>query len=213
MGNGRHAVGIEQLGKQPHHHLAVFQHVAHTAGHAQVVLQHVVLAIALRIGGAHDVNTRDVRINLVRHIDADHLGAELGVVLNLLARHNARLDDLLVVVNVVDESVERRDALHQPFLHAGPLVRGNDAGNQVKRNQPLGASARLVLFTIDGKGNAHASKDHFGLFAPFGHHVARLARQPGVVDFVVVSDLLTVREELIRQAGVHLVKLLHKPLS
>ena len=39
----RHAVQAEQLREQPHHHLAVLEHVAHAAGHAQVVLEHVVV--------------------------------------------------------------------------------------------------------------------------------------------------------------------------
>ena len=213
MGNGRDAVGVEQLGKQPHHHLAVFQHVAHAAGDAQIVFQHVILAIAVGIGCAHDIDTGDVGVDLVWHIHAHHLGAELRIVVNLVARHDTGLDDVLVVVNVVDETVKCRDPLHQTFLHAGPLVGGNDAGDQVKRNQPLGAGSSFVLLSIDSKGDTDPAEDHLGLFPPLGHHVAGLARQPFVVDLVMVPDLLALGKELVRQTGVHLVELLHRTLS
>ncbi|MNE15770.1 hypothetical protein D3C80_1086910 [compost metagenome] len=41
------ALGSEQLGKQTHHHLTVFEHVADAAGGAQVVFKHVIGTIAV----------------------------------------------------------------------------------------------------------------------------------------------------------------------
>ena len=149
----------------------------------------------------------------MRNGHTQHFGAELGVVFNLLTRHDSRLEDFLVVVNVVDKPIQGRHALHQPLFHAGPFVGRNDAGNQVKRNQPLGARAVFVLFSVHRKGNSHAAKDHFCFFAPFGHHVTGLARQPGVIDFVMVANLLALSEKLVGQLGVHLVKFPHKNLS
>ena len=73
MRHRRHAVAAEQAGEEPHHHLAVFQHVAHAAGHAQVVFQHVVLARAVGVARADDVDAGDVRIHLAWHIHALHL--------------------------------------------------------------------------------------------------------------------------------------------
>ncbi len=58
VGDRRDAVLREQLGEEPHHHLAVLQHVAHAAGHPQVVFEHVVLAVAVGVGRAHDVDAR-----------------------------------------------------------------------------------------------------------------------------------------------------------
>ena len=74
MGHRRHTVLDEELGEEPHHHLAVLQHVGDTAGHAQVVFEHVVLAAAVRVAGAHDVNARDVAVDAAGYIDAHHLG-------------------------------------------------------------------------------------------------------------------------------------------
>jgi hypothetical protein len=56
----RDAVAAEQLGKQPHHHLAVLEHVRDAARHAQVVLEDVVAAAAVGVGGTDDVDPRDV---------------------------------------------------------------------------------------------------------------------------------------------------------
>ena len=110
------AVLAEQLRKQSHRHLAVFQHVAHAAGHAQVVFEHVVLAVALRIGGAHDVDAADLRVIGARHVHAHHFRSKLAVLKDLRSRHDARFDDLLVVVNVVQKAVQSSHALHQSAL-------------------------------------------------------------------------------------------------
>ena len=213
MRHGGHAVHAEQIGEEPHHHLAVFQHVAYAAGHTQVVLQHVILALAFRVGRTHDVDACNLRINLVGHIHAHHLGAKLRIALDLLQRHDARFDDFLVVVDVMDEAVERRDALHQALLHALPLVRRDRTRNQVKRDQALSAAIGpiciLVLRAIDGKGDADTTKDHLRLFTALAHHVAGLLGKPGVVALVMVANLLPLREELVGQLGVHLVKLVH----
>ena len=130
--------------------------------------------------------------------------------LDLLTRNMTSLEDFLVVVNVVDKAIQRIDALHQAFFHAGPFMGRDDAGNQVKRNQALGTGTALIFFTIHGKGDTDAAENHFRFLAPFGHHVAGLACQPLIIDFVVVTNLLTLGEKLVGQFGVHLVKFLHK---
>ena len=110
-------------------------------GHAQVVLEHVVAAAAVGVGGAHDVDAGDVRVDAAGHLDALHLGAVLRVAEHLLGRDDARLQDLLAVVDVVEEAVQRRDPLAQPPLQLAPLVRRDDARDQVERDQPLGAAS------------------------------------------------------------------------
>ena len=202
----RHLVHGEQLGEEPHHHLAVLQHVRHAGGHAQVVFQHVIDALAARVRRAHDVDAADVRIDVLRHLHAHHLGPELGVADDQVRRHDARADDLLAVVHVVDEAVERRHALHQPLLHALPLVRGDDARDQVERNQPLGAGAVLVLGAVDGKGDAHAAEDHFRLCAARLHRFLSLLGQPLAIALVMGTHIAAFE----RQHRVHLVELQHK---
>ena len=197
-----HAVLAEELGKQPHHHLAVFQHVADSAGNAQVVFKHVVLALALRIGRANDVDAADVRVNVARHVHIHHLGPELRVLENLLRRNHTRLDDLLPVINIVNEAVERGDALHQATLHAGPFMRRNDAGNQVKRNQPLGTAIFIapdcVFDTVHGKGDSDPAENHFRLSPARLHPLGRLPGQPALIALVVRTDA--------GRRGIHLIK-------
>ena len=187
-----HAVLAEQLWEQPHHHLAVFQHVAHAAGHAQVVFEHVVLTIALGVGRTHDVDAADVRINVVGHIHTHHLGAKLGVVFDLLTGDHPSFEDVLVVVDVMDKAVEGRDALHQASLHAAPLLGGDHAGDQIEGDQPLGTPlvcvCVFVLVTVNGKGDAHAPENHLGFFAPCRHGLWGLRLQPSGIGLVMLSD-------------------------
>ncbi|OIQ74478.1 hypothetical protein GALL_438700 [mine drainage metagenome] len=107
-------------------------------------------------------------------IDADHFGAELGVVLKLLARHQSGPDDFLIVVHVMDEPVQRCHPLDQSTLHGGPFMHRNDARNQVEGNQPLGAG----LVAVHREGDAHAPEDEFRLVALRLHGVRRLLLQP-----------------------------------
>ncbi|MDT4872097.1 hypothetical protein FQZ97_1072640 [compost metagenome] len=141
----------------------------------------------------------------MRHVHAHHLGAELGVVQDLLGRNDAGLDDVLVVVDVVQEAVERGDALHQPLFHALPLVGGNDPGQQVERDQPLGAGAVLVLGAVHREGDADPAENHFRLFTPRSHHLTGLLRKPLVVALVVLSDCSARIGELL----IHLVEFVH----
>ena len=166
MGDGRDAVLAEQVGEQTHHHLAVFQHVAHTAGHPQVVFEHVVLTVALGVGRTHDVNACDLGVNLVGHVHTHHLGSELGVVQDLLGRDDTGLDDVLVVVDVMDEAVQGGHTLDQALFHAAPLVRRDDARDQVERDEPLRTRAVFVLGAIHREGDADPSEDHLCFFAP-----------------------------------------------
>jgi len=206
VGHRRDAVLAEQFGKQPHHHLAVFEHVAHAAGHAQVVFEHVVAATAVGLGGADDVDAGDVRVDAARHVDAHHLGAELRVAQDLLGRHMARLDDLLAVIDVVDETVQRAHPLRQALFHLGPFVRRDDARDQVERDQAFVARVLRVRFfvlgAVHGEGDAHPAKDHLGFLAARQHHIAGLLRQPTVVAAVVLAHGAGIGAHFV-EAGFH----------
>ena len=206
VGHRGHGILAEQFGEQAHHHLAVFQHVADAAGHAQVVFQHKVLALALGIGSAHDVNAADVRVNVAGHVDAHHFGTELGVLQDLVRGDQSGLQNLLVVVDVVNEPVQRRHPLHQTLLHAGPLMGRNDARNQVEGDQAFGPRAVRVFFAVDREGDAHATKNHFGFFALRLHLGVALLRQPGAVILVMRPQTTLCIGEL----GIHFIKHLHE---
>jgi len=163
------------------------------------------VAVARGIGGADDVDAGDVRVHVARHVHAHHLGPVLCVVQHLLGGHDAGLQDLLPVVDVVDEPVQRRHALAQASLHVAPLLARDHARDQVERDQALGAGAVLVLGAVDREGDADAAEDEFRFLALRLHHVGRLLGQPACVGLVVFSHGAG--------GGVHFVEWLHRPIS
>ena len=103
----RDAVAREQVGEEPHHDLAVLQHVGDAGGRAGVVLQHVE-----RVGvDAHDVDAGDVHVDVVRHRLAGHLRPEDRVAEDQVVGHDPGPQDLARAVDVVEEGVDRLDAL------------------------------------------------------------------------------------------------------
>ena len=99
MLHGLDRLGREQLGKKTHHHLAVFEHVRHPGGDAQVIFEHVILAASR----AHDVDTRDMRVDAARHVHALHLAPELRVGKHACGGNHASLENCLIVIDVVQE--------------------------------------------------------------------------------------------------------------
>jgi hypothetical protein len=97
----------KQIGEQPHHHLAVFEHVRDARRRAQVVFEHV-KRIALDFD---DIDAGHVHVNVGGHVDAAHFGAEQDVAEHLLLGNDAGLDDFLAVIDVFEESVQRAHAL------------------------------------------------------------------------------------------------------
>jgi hypothetical protein len=90
----------------------------------------------------------------------------LRVLENLFRRHDAGLDDVLVVINIVDEHVQRAYTLYQSCFHLFPFLRCNHAGNDVEWNDALGAG----FIAVHGECNADAAEDQvgFGTFARDG---------------------------------------------
>ena len=199
MRDRRDPVAPEKLGKKPHHHLAVLQHVRHTAGNAQVVLEHVELARA----GAHDVDAGDVRVDVARHVDTVHLRPVLGIAEDLVGRNAPRPHDLLLVVDVVDVLVQRAHALAQAGLELAPLGRRDDARDDIERDQPFRPVAVFVLLAVDRERDADAAEDEVGLGALVAHRLAALLGKPAPEFAIVLANL--------RLLPVHLVKRLAHP--
>ena len=88
-----------------------------------------------------------------------------------LARDDAGREDRLVVVDVVQERVQRVHALAQAAIEHLPLVGRNDARNDVERNQALGAG----LLAVDREGDADAMERALGLLALLGDAGGRLS--------------------------------------
>jgi hypothetical protein len=128
-----HAVGVEQPRQQAQHRDAVLEHVGDPARGAHVVLEHLPGAV----GVAHQVAAGDVAVDAARRPDAVRLAREGGPRDDQLPRHDAVVDDLAPVVDVVDEAVERADPLGQSALDLGPLGGGDDARDEVERERAV----------------------------------------------------------------------------
>ena len=73
---------------------------------------------------------------------------------DLGGRHDLVPHDLLLVVKVVEEQVQRGDPLHEPRLYLRPLLRGYDPGNQVKGEYAL----RALGVVVDGERDSPLEK-------------------------------------------------------
>ena len=141
-------------GKSSHHDLAVLEHIGDARRRAHIVLEHVEIALA----GTDEINSSDMGVDLVGRLDPEHLGPVGRIEQHELGRHQSRLQDLLVVIDVIQEDVDRLDPLDATALHQRPFAAVQDAGNQVEGNQPLG---RATL-GIDRKGDPEAAKQLLG---------------------------------------------------
>jgi len=144
----RYRLAREQFRHQAHHHLAVFQHVGHAGGRAQVVLQYVILACAC----AYQVYAGDVRIDPARHVQAHHFRAELLVLRHAFLRYAAGSEDFLVMVDIAQKRIQGLCALPQSLCDRAPLGSRDDVRQHVERDQPL----RSGLLAVNGKGDPHA---------------------------------------------------------
>ena len=86
---------------------------------------------------ADHVDAGHVRVDAAGRVDADHLAHEVARPEEQLARDLPVADDPLVVVDVVQEEVERAHPLDQAALEPVPLRAGNHARDQVEREDPL----------------------------------------------------------------------------
>ena len=166
----RHAMAREQLRKQPHHDLAVLQHVGDAGGRAGIVFQNVE---GLGID-ADDVDAGDVDVDVVRHLLAVHLRPEHRIPEHQVFRHDAGAQHLAAAVDVAEIEVDRLDALLQPLAQQVPFLGGEDAGDDVERDQPLGR----IRLAIDREGDADAAEQQFRLAAAVVQHVGPDVAQP-----------------------------------
>ena len=153
-----HLRNLEHLREGAFEHLPVFQHVRHAGGAAQVVFKHVELPVAV----THQVDAADVAPNSLRRVEPDARLQKVARRQDEVFRHDAVLEDALGVINVVNEQVERLDALLQAVLDGGPVRRADDAGQDVKRKDALGA--RFVA--VHRERNTEVEQVAFGCLLP-----------------------------------------------
>ena len=120
----------------------------------------------------------DMDVDVVRHLEIDHLGPEVRVAEDQVGRDDAGLHDLARAVEVGQEHVQRLDPLDQARLELRPFVPRDQARHDVEGDQPLGR----ILVAVDREGDADAAEQQVGLSPPrleqFRRDVIEPARQP-----------------------------------
>ena len=187
----------EELGEQAHHHPPVLEHVGHARGHAQVVLQHVVLAGA----GPHQVDAGDVSIDAARNIHAGHLPPVLRVAQHPFRGNGTVLENFLVVIDVREEQIERAHTLLQSGFENPPLVRRNDPRDDVERNETLCSA----IFAIHRERDSDAMECALR-FVPFLCNAGAVGPIEPVGKGPVVRPDGTVRERhFVKREGGHAI--------
>ena len=143
----------------------------------QVVLQHEVAAVAV----AHEVDAADVGVDAAGDVEADHLATEVARPEDEVGRDDPGLEDLLAVVDVGEEEVEGVQPLHETALDHRPLVRRDDARDQVEREDPIGARVVPVDGEPDSLGEEERVRDPDPLLELPGAHRRQALREQPVV--------------------------------
>ena len=181
-----HADALEHRRKRALHRPAVFQHVADARRAAPVVLQHEVIAVLV----ADQIRAADVDINSLGHLEVDEFAPEMPGRQNIKFRDDAVLQNFLLVINVVQEQVQRRDALRQAAFQEFPFRRRNDARQQVERENFL----RPLCVAIDVERDALAQKCRVHRL-PLGVEFRRLHPLEQFVEFPVMRPHAAARVE------------------
>ncbi len=171
----------EQLGEQARHHLAVLEHVRHARRHAQVVFQHAELALAV----AHDVDAGDVAVDAGRQVDALHLRPVLRIGEHLLGRNFSGLQDLLIVVHIADEGIQRPHPLLESRLERAPFLDRNDPRHDVEGDESLGAG----VLAVHREGDADPMKQRIRFRALVRESLVGLLGEPVPVTLAVRTGL------------------------
>ncbi len=166
-----HLQAGHQVGQHALRHVAVLHHVGDAGRRAGVVLQHHEGAGFV----AHDIGAADMHVGAERHVEADHGLAVAGIPQHQLARHDPVGQDFPLVVDVVQEHVQRAHALDDAGLDLLPLGRGDHAGDQVERQDAVDRGG----VGIDGEGDAAFQQVALGVHGAAAQGFDRELRQPG----------------------------------
>ncbi len=121
-------------------HRAILEHVRDPRGGAAIVLEHQERSVFV----TNEVDSRDVDVDVAGDVDADHLGAKALRRIDDLSRDAPLAQDPLVVVNVVQERIERANPLHDSAIDPVPLGGGQDARDDVEREDSFGSRCLRV---------------------------------------------------------------------
>ena len=135
-----HVVVLEDLRPHALEHPSVLEHVRHARGRAQVVFQHEQFAARV----ANEIAAHHVGVHAERHVHAAQLAPIAARAEDELGRQDPGAQDPLSVIDVVEEQVERANALLEAARDAIPFVRDDDARDEVEGHDLLHPLGPLV---------------------------------------------------------------------
>jgi len=189
--------GAEDLGKGALQDAAVGQDVGHARGTAQVVLQDEKAAR----GVAHEIRAGNVAPDALGRLEAQTLLEIAGGGLHHRSGHDPVGHDAGLTVHVVDEGIERRDALGEPPFQKFPFGGLDDPGDDVEGKDLF----RPVFVAVDGEGDAHVVKGLLGDGLP-GQDLAGVKRNNLVIKHAASGPGATGRLEHLIEEGAEIVR-------
>src|ERR671913_468448 len=111
--NRTQADTIEQVGKCAQHHVPVLDDIADARWRACVVLEDHQGAVLV----TDEISATDVDIRPVWQVETLHDRTVVGVTEHEIGWNNAISEDFLLMVDIVEQEVERRDSLDYPLLN------------------------------------------------------------------------------------------------
>ena len=142
----------EQRRDQSRHRDPVLEHVGDPRRGAHVVLEHLPAVLV-----AHQVAAGDVGVHAARRANAVCRPREVRAAGDQRPGDDPGLDDLALVVDVVDELVQRADPLREPAFDRPPLSAGDDPRDEVERERPVDHLA-VGAGQIEGDPLAHEDR-------------------------------------------------------
>ena len=120
---------LEYFRNNPFHNRAVFQHIRHTGRYAQVIFQYIKLAIFI----AHQIRAADMSPDAKTRSDAFAFFTVIFGLLEDKLRDDAVADNFLIVIQIVNKHIQRRQPLLQARCCFIPLTAGNNPRYNIKR--------------------------------------------------------------------------------
>jgi hypothetical protein len=102
----------------------------------------------------HNIDSRDMHVDIVRHFHAVHLGPEHRILKDEVLWDDAGFQDLAPAINVANVVIYRLHALLETAAHDLPFVRCQDPRQHVERDKPL----LRIRIAIDSEGDTDAAE-------------------------------------------------------
>ena len=125
----------------------------------------------------------------------------MGGAENDLRRDDPVLDDTLLVVDVVEEEIQRRDTLHQARFDLLPLARRDDPRKRVEREDPL----RPLVVAVDREGYALLEEQQLEAAKFLAELLVAETREFFGHAAVVGTNLAVLIDQLIEEVGAFVV--------